>query len=134
MSPFTVALADDHIALREMLKILLSEDDDIEVIADAGDGIELLNLLDCLPVLPDMVILDFTMPHLTGPELIRRVRKLSPGIKILMCTMHSETEYASQAFVAGADGYLLKQDTPEQLFVAIHTIRAGQVYKSPGLR
>ena len=133
MSPFTVALADDHAVLRAMLRSILSASDDIEVVADVGNGIELLNLLSRLPVLPDMVILDFTMPHLTGPELIRKVRSLFPEIKILMFTMHAEREYASQAIVAGANGYLLKEEVPEELFAAIHAIRAGQVYRSPRL-
>jgi DNA-binding NarL/FixJ family response regulator len=133
MSPFTVALADDHPILRAMLKTILSEDKEIEVVADVGDGIALLKLLRRLPVLPDMVIIDFTMPYLAGPELIRKVRKLFPEIKILMFTMHAEMEYASEAFVAGANGYLLKEEAPDELFAAIHAIRIGQTYRSPRL-
>lgn len=130
MSPFTIALADDHPFLRTMLRTILSGSGDIEVVADVGDGVELLDLLASLPILPDMVIIDLTMPRLTGPELIRKVRRQFPKIKILTFTMHAEMEYASQAIVAGANGYLLKEEVPDELFAAIHAIRAGQIYKS----
>jgi len=131
MGTFKVALADDHPVLREVVRKVLSDSNDIEVIADVGDGVALLHLLDRLQVLPDMVILDVAMPRLAGPEVARYIRKLFPRIKILMFTMHAEDEYVSQAFRAGANGYLLKDENPAELFTAIYAIRGGHTYRSP---
>jgi DNA-binding NarL/FixJ family response regulator len=134
LSCFKIALADDHAILRDIVRKSLSGSREIEVVADVGDGIDLLYLLDHLKVLPDMVILDFSMPQLTGPEVARHIRDLFPEIKILMFTMHDENEYVSEAFKAGVDGYLLKEDNIEELFKAINVIRSGQTYRSPLLK
>jgi len=130
---FKIALADDHPILREVLKKALTENSDIEVIGDVGDGIALINLLGHSAVLPDMVILDVSMPLLDGPEIARCIRELFPKIKILMFTMHAEADIVSQAFKAGADGYLLKEENARELFAAIHAIRRGKIYRSPRL-
>jgi two-component system, NarL family, response regulator NreC len=134
LSCFRIALADDHAILRDILRKTLSERVEIEVIADVSDGIALLNLLGHLKVLPDMVILDYAMPQLTGLEVARHIRDFFPQIKILMFTMHDENEYVSQAFQVGVDGYLLKEDNAEELFNAINAIRSGQTYRSPLLK
>ncbi len=131
MGMFKVALADDHPILREIVRKILSESDEIEIVGDVGDGVALLSLLEHLPILPDMVILDIAMPLLTGPEVARLIRRSFPGIKILMFTMHAEAEFVSQAFKAGVDGYLLKEESAGELFAAIDAIRSGQVYRSP---
>jgi DNA-binding NarL/FixJ family response regulator len=131
---FKIALVDDHAILRGVLRKALCACRGIEVIADLSDGSALLNLLSHLKVLPDMVILDVSMPKLTGLEVARLMRDLFPGIKILIFTMHDEYEYVSQAFQAGVDGYLLKADNAEELFTAIHSIRNGHTYRSPLLR
>jgi DNA-binding NarL/FixJ family response regulator len=133
MNTFKIALADDHRIIRDTLRMALSSSGDMEVIADAGDGLALLNILEHLPVLPDMVILDVSMPMLAGPDVARHIRELFPRIKILMFSMHAEMEYVSQAFMAGADGYLLKEESAEELFAAIDAIRNGQTYRSPRL-
>ncbi len=130
---FKIALADDHPILREVLLKALSADSDIEVIAAVGDGVALINLLGHSTVLPDLVILDVSMPLLDGPEVARCIRELFPKIKILMFTMHAEADIVSRAFMAGADGYLLKEENAEELFTAIHAIRRGKMYRSPRL-
>ena len=132
MRKLRIALADDHPLIREILKKTLSEQD-MEVVAEAPDGVELLDVLSHLPVTPDIVILDFAMPRLVGPEVARYIRQLFPQIKILMLTMRAEKEYAAQAFAAGVNGYLLKEESVDELFVAIHAVCSGKRYSSPRL-
>jgi DNA-binding NarL/FixJ family response regulator len=128
---YKIALVDDHAILRRVLKKALSDSGGIEVIADVGGGAALLDILNRLKVLPDMVILDISMPQQNGLELARCMRDLFPSIKILIFTMHDEQEYVFRAFKAGVNGYLLKGDNTEELYTAIDTIRGGQTYRSP---
>jgi DNA-binding NarL/FixJ family response regulator len=131
MDCYKVALVDDHAILRKVLRKTLCNCRGIEVVADVSGGAALLNLLNHLKVLPDMIILDVSMPQQTGLELARLIRDLFPNIKILIFTMHNEREYVSQAFKVGVHGYLLKGDKTEELFAAIEAIRCGQTYRSP---
>jgi DNA-binding NarL/FixJ family response regulator len=131
---YKIALVDDHAILRSVLKKALCDCGGIEVIADVGGGAALLNILNRLKTLPDMVILDISMPHQSGLELARYMRDLFPSIKLLIFTMHDEQEYVFQAFAVGVNGYLLKGNNTEELFAAINTIRRGQTYRSPLLR
>jgi DNA-binding NarL/FixJ family response regulator len=131
---YKIALVDDHAILRRVLRKALCECGWIEVIADVSGGAALLNLLNHLKTLPDMVILDISMPQQSGLELAQYMRDLFPSIKILIFTMHDEQEYVFQAFKVGVNGYLLKGDNTEELFAAINTIRCGQTYRSPLLR
>jgi DNA-binding NarL/FixJ family response regulator len=128
---YKIVLVDDHAILRSVVRKALCTDGGIEVIADVDSGAALLNLLNHLMVLPDMVILDISMPQQTGLELAYYIRNCFPSIKILIFTMHDEQEYVFQAFKAGANGYLLKGDNLEELFAAINAIRCGQTYRSP---
>jgi DNA-binding NarL/FixJ family response regulator len=131
VSTFRVALADDHAKLREVMRRILSAGDGIEVVADVGSGIALLDFLRHQQNPPDMVILDVTMPGLSGLEIVPYIRVLFPKIKILIFTMHEEREFVSRAFSLGADGYLLKEEDVDELFAAISSIRAGNTYRSP---
>ncbi|MGE5894165.1 MAG: response regulator [bacterium] len=131
MSRFRIILADDHVLLRKGLKEILVKNDGMEVVGEAGDGLELLRLMKT--VTPDMVILDISMPNLRGIEAIREIRAIHPDVKILILTMHKDEEYLSQSVASGADGYLLKEDADTELFVAIEKIRRGTIYISPRL-
>jgi two-component system, NarL family, response regulator NreC len=133
MSSLKIALADDHPILRETIKTVLSGNDGIEVIAAADDGVSLISQLTRLAVIPDIVILDYTMPCLSGPELVVRMRRLFPSSKILMFSMHAEKEFVTDAIHAGANGYLLKGENAGELFAAIDSIQRGNVYTSPSL-
>jgi DNA-binding NarL/FixJ family response regulator len=128
---YKIALVDDHAILRRVLRKALCDCGGIEVIADVDGGAALLNILNNLKSLPDMVILDISMPEQTGLELAGYMRDLFPSIKILIFTMHDEQEYVTQAFKLGVNGYLLKGDKTEELFTAINAIRSGQTYRSP---
>lgn len=130
-SPFRIVIADDHVLLRQGLKRILKEKPDLEVIGEAGDGIELLNFLRLSQLQPHMVILDISMPNLSGIEAAHQIKMVHPGIKILILSMHKEKEYLQQAFSAGAEGYLLKEDAVTELFSAIDMIRQEGLYVSP---
>jgi DNA-binding NarL/FixJ family response regulator len=131
MGTYRIVLADDHALFLQGLKQVLQGVGDFEVVGEAVDGVELLNLLN--KVTPDMVILDISMPNLRGIEAIGEIKMEHPDAKILMLTMHQDKEYLYQAIAAGADGYFLKKDAHTELFSAIEKIRLGKVYVSPDL-
>ncbi|MBI4848702.1 MAG: response regulator transcription factor [Nitrospirae bacterium] len=131
MGLYKIIIADDHSLLREGLKRILAERDDLEIIGEAGDGLELLTLLKKMT--PHFVILDISMPNLRGLEAIHEIKGVHPGVKILVLTMHKDAEYLYQAMSAGAEGYLLKEDADSELFSAIDSIRYGKTYVSPRL-
>jgi DNA-binding NarL/FixJ family response regulator len=128
MESCRIVLADDHALLRQGLRKILSENPRLEVVGEAGDGLELLELIKAHA--PDLVILDISMPHLRGIEAIREIRALQPGLRILILTMHRESEYLVQAIAAGADGYLLKDDAEKDLFFAIDSVSHGKIFIS----
>ena len=131
MGRYRIVLADDHVLLRTGLKSILGKAAGLEVVGEAGDGLEVLNLLNRLKA--DMIILDISMPNLRGIEAIHEIKAIHPGLKTLILTMHKDKEYLHQAIQAGAEGYLLKEDADTELFSAIETIREGKIYVSPHL-
>ncbi len=128
MDRYRIILADDHILVREGLKKLLEKDADLEVVGEASDGQALLDLVPRMK--PDLVITDISMPRLSGIEVIREIKRAFPGVNTLILTMHDAMEYLHQAICVKADGYLLKEDAPQELFSAIRTIRLGRFYTS----
>jgi DNA-binding NarL/FixJ family response regulator len=129
MSSYRIALADDHVLVRQGFKRILDGVGDLEVVGEANDGMELLELLN--RVTPDMVILDIFMPNLRGIEAIHEIKKIHPDIKVLILTMHKDKEYLYLSLSAGAKGYLLKEDADRELFSAIEKVRQGKTYISP---
>jgi DNA-binding NarL/FixJ family response regulator len=129
MKQWDIVLADDHVLIRKGIRKIIDEHESIRVIGEVGDGIELISLLEknC----PDLIVLDISMPNLRGIEVIGEAKKLCPKVKVLMMTMHKNEQYFFCSMAAGADGYLLKEDSDEELFTAIHTIRNGELYISP---
>ena len=121
METFRIVIVDDHTLVRQGLKRIIGEMADLEVIGEAGDGLELLKLLE--KITPHMILLDISMPNLRGNEAIREIKALHPEVKILILTMHKEKEYLYQAISAGANGYFLKEDADTELSTAIETIR-----------
>jgi len=105
---------------------LIEEMPDVEVIGEASDGLELLALLKELS--PDLAILDISMPNLRGIEAAREIKALHPETKVLILTMHKSKEYLYHSISAGAKGYLLKENSDAELFLAIQTIRNGGIY------
>jgi two-component system, NarL family, response regulator NreC len=126
---YRVILADDNAILRQSLKMLLASRDDLAVWGEAENGLELLHLLTKAPV-PDIAIVDLRMPRLGGIDAIREIRKTNPDVKLLVLTMHKDEGFLCQAFVAGADGYLLKEDMARELLPALDALLAGGCYVS----
>jgi len=129
-APYQIILADDHVLFREGIKRVVEAIPGLQVVGEAGDGLELLDLLKNKMV-PDLLILDLTMPHLQGIEAAREIKKLYPDLKILILTMHKSKEHLGRGLTAGAHGYLLKENAYADLVVAIDTIRQGETYISP---
>ncbi|MDM8539400.1 response regulator transcription factor [Desulfobacterales bacterium HSG17] len=131
MHPYRIMLADDHIMLRSGIRKIIEDFKDMDIVGEVGDGLELLNMLK--KVLTDMIILDISMPNLRGIEATREIKSNHPDIKILILSMHKSKEYLYQAISAGAEGYLLKDDSDRELLTAINTIRNDNIYLSPNL-
>ena len=128
MSPYRIVLADDHALLRKGVRKIIEESGDMTVVGEAGDGLELLNLLK--KETPDLVILDISMPNLRGIEATSEIKQSYPEVDVLILSMHKRKEYLYHSLNAGAKGYLLKDDTDVELLSAIETIRGGGVYLS----
>jgi DNA-binding NarL/FixJ family response regulator len=131
METYRIVIADDHSLFRQGLKGLLQGNPSLEVVGEAGDGLELLDLLKKKGLDPHLIILDISMPNLRGIEAIPGIKALRPGIKLLIVTMHADREYLAQTLTAGVNGYFLKKDADKELFSAIETIRRNKTYVSP---
>ncbi len=129
MKLYRIIIADDHSLIRQGLKSIIMQDPSMQIIGEAGNGIELLNILK--EKSPEMVILDITMPQLNGIEAVGKIRQSFPAISILVLTMHTNSQYFYRAIAAGAHGYLMKEDSDAELLNAIKTIREGRSYISP---
>lgn len=125
MTTHRIVLADDHALFREGLKLVLSQKPEFVVAGEASDGLELLTMLRRGPV-PDLIILDISMPRLRGIEAIREIKSINEKIKILILTMHKDERLLCEAFIAGADGYLLKENITTELFGAMNAVLGGQ--------
>ncbi len=129
MEPYRIILADDHVIFRRGIKGLIAQKPDLKVVGEAGDGIELLSLLR-KGLKTDMVIMDISMPKLRGIEATSEIKGNYPDIKVLILTMYKTKEYLYHCISAGAQGYLLKEDSENELFSAIDTIKKGEFYVS----
>lgn len=123
-----IFLADDHSIIRDGLKQILTETEDLTVVGEAANGIELLSRLQNLDC--DLLVLDISMPGKSGLELIKRVHRDHPHLPILILSMHHEDQYALRAFRAGAAGYITKESDAELLVAAIRKVAAGGIQVS----
>ncbi len=121
-----VLIADDHKIVRDGLKRILAADADIQVAAEAASGDEALALVRAGDY--DVVVLDMSMPGLSGLDLIKRLKIEKPGLRLLVLSMHGEQQYAARALKAGASGYLNKDSAAEALVVALRKIASGGVH------
>jgi len=124
-----ILLVDDHGIIRQGLHSLLEKQPDIEVVAEAEDGRKALELVQEL--LPDIVIMDITMPNLNGVDATRRIAGQSPKAKVIALSIHSNRRFVSDMLKAGASGYILKECLFDELVQAIRTVAAGNIYLSP---
>jgi len=126
-----VILADDHVMIREGIKQLLEFDQKIEVVAQANDGVECLELLGKTDA--DILLLDINMPRKNGLDTLAEIRKNKKKIKVLILTVHEEVEYLVKATDIGVDGYILKDSGSSELKKAIYAILDGESYIQPSL-
>jgi two-component system invasion response regulator UvrY len=127
--PYRILIVDDHAIVREGLKQILAEVDVIVVAGEADCSSRALQMARLEPW--DMVLMDISMPDRSGLETLELMKKEHPGIKVLMLSMHRETQYAVRALKTGAAGYLNKQSAPDQLVDAIRLVASGKKYISP---
>lgn len=127
----TVMIADDHVLLREGLKQLLELEDDIDVIAQAGDGEEVIEKAQKNN--PDVILLDINMPKTNGIEALRRLKDLGIDSKIIMLTIHDDREYLLETMKIGANGYVLKDSDGDSLIKAIRDVNKGKKYIQPSI-
>jgi two-component system response regulator NreC len=131
MSPIRVLLADDHRILREGIRALIQDQEDMEVVGEAEDGLETVKKVAKLQ--PDVVVMDIAMPLLNGLEATRQIRRDFPQVKVLILTMHDNEEYIRQVLAAGALGYVLKDAAARDLLGAIRTVNQGEAVLSPAI-
>src|SRR5256886_7416541 len=122
-------LADDHTILRAGLKMMLNAQPDMEVVGEAHDGHQAI--AEAQRLQPDIVLMDITMPDMSGIESSRQIKKLLPDVRVLILTMHENDEYVFQALRAGASGYMLKEAADTELISALHVVQNGNFYLSP---
>jgi NarL family two-component system response regulator LiaR len=123
-APIRVMLVDDHLMVRDGLKVFLSVYDDIEIVAEAEDGEQAVTL--CAKVQPDVVLMDVVMPNVDGPTATARIRESFPQVQVIALTSFLEEDLVQRAFQAGANGYLLKDVHPNKLAQAIRDAHQGQ--------
>jgi len=128
--PYRVLLADDHQIFRQGLRSLL-EKTGHEVVGEASDGREALKL--ARTVLPDIAVLDLSMPLLNGLDAAHEIRRVAPEVKTILLTMYTDKSYVLQALRAGARGYVLKTQAADDLIRAVREVLRGEVYLSPGV-
>jgi DNA-binding NarL/FixJ family response regulator len=126
-----VLLADDHTIVRQGLKLILSSRPDLEVVGEAANGREVLDLAEKLK--PDVILMDVAMPELNGIEATRRLHQISPRTKVLVLSMHKEAVYVREILKAGARGYILKDAIDTELVNAIQSVARGDGYISPAI-
>ncbi len=131
MSKIRVLLADDHTILRKGLRSLLEDEADIDVVAEARDGVETLDRAGQLR--PDVILMDITMPDINGLEATRQIVKSQPNVRVVMLTMHENDAYIQQALRAGAAGYVVKQAAVTELVAAVRAVYRGDFYLSPSV-
>lgn len=126
---YRILLADDHVLIRHGIKNIIKKNEHLVVVGEVSNGKQLMSFLEDSEI--DLIILDISMPDIGGMEAIGLVKNKYPWIKILMLTMHKNKQYFYNAMAAGADGYLMKDDSDEELLVAITKVISGKSYISP---
>ncbi|KAB2341614.1 response regulator [Actinomadura rudentiformis] len=131
-----ILLADDHTLVRRGVRLILDGEPDLQVVAEAGDGAEAIQLLQGTatdpPVEADLAILDVAMPRMTGLQAARELSRLRPGLRILILTMHDNEQYLFEALKAGAAGYVLKSLADRDLVQACRAAMHGEPFLYPG--
>ena len=131
MSTIKILLADDHVVMRRGIRALLERRPEFQVVAEAGDGREAVQLAETHS--PHVVVADIAMPNLNGIEAARQIAQKSPQTAIVILSMHSDESYVLRALKAGARGYLLKDSPESDLINAILAVHEGKAFFSPAI-
>ena len=126
---YAVVLAEGHQMVRQGVKRIIEGMDGVQIVGEAGDGMQLLDLLKTK--VPDMVIVDISMPSLRDLEAIRKIKAIDGDIKVIFLSMHDHSEYLDYALDNGAEGFVIKGNLDLELYPAIEKIRCGETYISP---
>ena len=126
-----IVIAEDHTILREGLRALLSSQESLEVVGEAGDGREAIRQVEELT--PDLILMDLSMPKMNGVEAIREIKRRVPETRILALTVHKAEEFILEVLQSGADGYIPKDASANELMMAIKSILMGKRYLSPSV-
>ena len=129
MAKISLLIVDDHTLFRESLRSHLSTFEDIELVGEAGDGIEALDKTTQLQ--PDVILMDFAMPNLNGLQATRQIRQRNPSAKILILTMYETGQHIDEILRAGASGYILKKAPTQELISAIQAVFRGDAFLCP---
>jgi DNA-binding NarL/FixJ family response regulator len=126
MAGVRILIADDHAVVRQGIRQILSDAPELEVVAEASNGLDVLEQVSGMGV--DVVILDLSMPGLSGLETVKKLRQDYPNVRILVLSMHPEEQYAVRVMKWGAAGYLTKDSAPEELVAAVRSVASGHKY------
>jgi DNA-binding NarL/FixJ family response regulator len=128
---YRIVIAEDHKILREGLKALVKSNENFEIVGEAGDGIEAIRAVEKHH--PDLLLLDLSMPRMSGISVIKDIKSRLPETKILALTIHESEDYILESFHSGLDGYCLKDSNSSELLMAINRVLEGKTYLSPGI-
>ena len=126
-----IMIVENHTLLRAGLRMLLAQDEDLEVVGESDNGRDAIKM--AVKLMPHLILTDLNMPGMNGIEATRAIKMLLPDTKVLVLTVHKTDEYIHESLKAGADGYILKDATHNELSVAIHSILNGKTYLSPDI-
>ncbi len=126
---YRIVIAEDYTILRDGLRALISSDPNFEVVGEAEDGRQAIQRVKQL--LPDLLLIDLSMPRMNGIDALKEIKRDCPKTRVIVLTVHKTNEYLTAALQAGADGYVLKDASREELLNAIHHVLAGKSYLSP---
>jgi two-component system response regulator NreC len=132
MAAIRILLADDHVVMRSGLRLLLERQPGMEVVAEAADGREAVDMSAAQK--PDAVVMDIAMPWLNGVEATRQIVARNPATAVVILSMHSDESYVLRSLKAGAKAYLLKDSAESDLISAIYAVTTGKSFFSPGVR
>ncbi|WP_375445170.1 response regulator [uncultured Fibrella sp.] len=127
--PIRILVADDHSVVRKGIRMLLEDETDIQIVGEAADGDEAIDAL--AQVQPDVLLLDITMPRMSGIDALKIISHQYPAVRTLMFSMHNNPDYILKAVEYGAAGYLLKDTSQEEILKAVRTVVTGDLYYPP---